>query len=226
MHIDPLHDVDILDISPTLQHETPVWPGDRPFERRVTASLSKGDSVEVSTITTTLHIGAHTDAPSHYELGAATIDQVRLDPYVGPCWVIRTPPGLTKILPEHCLDLPRSYRRVLFATNTFSPRGPFNRAFAHFTPEALEELGVRGVQLVGIDTPSFDAFDSKDLAAHHTLARFKISNLEGLDLEQVPAGPYTLVALPLRIGGGDGSPVRAILLKHRPDSPKAKARDI
>jgi arylformamidase len=64
---------------------------------------------------------------------------------------------------------------------------------------------------VGIDTPSVDPFDSKDLAAHHALISGGVVNLEGLDLDLVPPGLYELIALPLRIEGLDASPVRAVL---------------
>jgi hypothetical protein len=69
----------------------------------------------------------------------------------------------------------------------------------------------RGVVLIGIDTPSVDPFDSKALEAHQALAEHDMANLEGLVLDHVAEGEYELIALPLRIAGADGSPVRAVL---------------
>ena len=68
-----------------------------------------------------------------------------------------------------------------------------------------------GIRLVGIDTPSMDHADSKELAGHHTLFEGGVAILENLDLSGVPPGDYELIALPLRIVNGDSSPVRAIL---------------
>ena len=72
----------------------------------------------------------------------------------------------------------------------------------------------RGVKLLGLDLPSVDAIDSKDLRNHHALAAADIAIVEGLDLSEVEAGAYSLAALPLKIVGGDGAPVRAILWRE------------
>jgi arylformamidase len=68
-----------------------------------------------------------------------------------------------------------------------------------------------GVVLLGLDVPSVDAIDSKMLPIHHELGACGIQILESLDLAEVPPGEYELIALPLKLVGADGSPVRAIL---------------
>jgi arylformamidase len=68
--------------------------------------------------------------------------------------------------------------------------------------------------LLGIDTDSMDAFDSKELPAHKRLLHHGVAILEGIDLSQVEAGEYELVALPLRLVGADASPVRAVLVRR------------
>ena len=72
-------------------------------------------------------------------------------------------------------------------------------------------LHAHGARLVGIDTPSIDAFDSKDLPTHHAALKHNMAILEGLILDPVPEGMYELIALPLKLVGFDASPVRAIL---------------
>ena len=67
------------------------------------------------------------------------------------------------------------------------------------------------MRLVGIDTPSVDLFDSKDLPAHKAFLRCDMAILEGLVLAEVPPGLYELIALPLKLVGFDASPVRAVL---------------
>ena len=102
--------------------------------------------------------------------------------------------------------------RLLLATGTFSDPEQFNEDFAALDPELVEQLGRQGVRLVGIDTPSVDLFDSKDLPAHRMFLKCDMAILEGLVLRDVPEGEYELIALPLRLVGFDASPVRAVLV--------------
>lgn len=204
--------MEIIDISPALHEGVAVWPGDVPFSRAVSLSISGGDRTDLSAIETTVHAGAHADAPSHTTAGGATIDAVDLSTYVGPCEVVDVDvaPG-ARIRPDDLpdgLDAPR----LLFRTGTFPDPDDFNEDFAALAPETIDVLAARGVRLVGIDTPSMDLFDDRDLVAHAALARHGIANLEGLVLDGVPAGPHTLVALPLKLRGADASPVRAVLI--------------
>jgi arylformamidase len=101
--------------------------------------------------------------------------------------------------------------RVLFATGSYPDPTSFNEDFVALSPEAVDALGARGVGLVGIDTPSVDLFDSKDLPAHQACLRHDMAILEGLVLDRVPDGVYELIALPLKLQGFDASPVRAVL---------------
>jgi arylformamidase len=100
---------------------------------------------------------------------------------------------------------------VLFRTGTFPDPQNWNDDFASLSPEVIDALHQHGVILVGIDTPSVDPFESKALESHQALAEYDMANLEGLVLEGVAEGAYELIAAPLRIRGGDASPVRALL---------------
>jgi arylformamidase len=204
--------VALIDISPPIDATIAVWPGDTPFAQTFNAELSAGANLTLSDIRTTLHVGAHTDAASHYVAGGEDIATRSLDYYVGPCDVVHVDVGRgERILPRHIegkhLDAPR----VLFRTGTFPDPRNWNDDFAALSPELVDALHARGVILVGIDTPSVDPFESKALEAHHALAKHNMANLEGLVLEGVEEGTYELIALPLRIVGGDASPVRAVL---------------
>jgi arylformamidase len=113
---------------------------------------------------------------------------------------------------EHCQKpIELGAKRILFKTLTFPDPEVFHEEFAFFAPEAIELMGQTGVILVGLDTPSVDPFSSKDLPSHNMLMRYQIRNLEGLDLKDVSQGFFELIALPLKLAGMDGSPVRAIL---------------
>lgn len=202
----------LIDISPELSAATAVWPGDVAFCRAPTLSLAAGDSVDLSSIETTLHVGAHADAPSHYVRDGATIERRALDLYYGPCEVVRVQIRRgERVQPQH-LSAPVRAPRVLFCTGTFPDPERFDEDFAALSPELVDALAAQGVRLVGIDTPSVDLCHDADLHSHGALARHDMAVLEGLVLGHVPAGRYTLIALPLRIAGADASPVRAALL--------------
>ena len=202
----------LIDISPLLNPKVAVWPGDVAFQRSVALDMKTGDNLTLSSITTTVHVGAHTDAPNHYAVDGVSMSERALDPYYGPCQVIRvsTAKG-ERILPEH-LDDPVSAPRVLFVTESFPDPNDFNEDFCSLSPELVDMLGDAGVILVGIDTPSVDLFSDRDLLSHNAIARRDMAILEGVVLADVPSGTYTLIALPLKIEGADASPVRAVLV--------------
>jgi arylformamidase len=201
------------DISPVLSPRTAVFPGDTPLRLDLALGFAKGDPIGLSALTTTSHVGAHADAPSHYHAQGADMARVDLEPYFGPCQVVRVKlPRGERIRPEHLAGRPLRAERVLFRTDSFPDPEKWTEDFNSLSPELIEWLADRGVKLVGLDTPSVDPATSKDLPSHQALWRRQVRNLEGLWLEGVEEGVYTLVALPLRIEGGDGSPVRAILI--------------
>lgn len=201
----------LYDISPTVRPEIPVWPGDTPFQVRLAWSIADGASVNVAAITTTLHLGAHADAPLHTEPRGEGIGEMPLERYLGPCRVVRVP-AAPLIEPRHLegIDL-ASPGRVLLRSDSVRDRRSFPERFTALSPEVAALLRERGVLLVGMDTPSVDPFDSKELLAHHALAQGGVAILEGLLLDGVPEGLYELIALPLKLAGLDASPIRAVL---------------
>jgi arylformamidase len=201
----------IYDLSPAISERLRVWPGDTPPGREVLCDMRRGDNLTLSTLRTTVHLGSHADAPSHYGRDAVAIDRMPLDYYLGPCQVIRLPvPPRTRILPV-AVTVPVTAARVLFATGTYPDPERFDEDFAALSPELVQDLHSQGVKLVGIDTPSVDLFDSKELPAHLAFLKYDMAILEGLVLADVPAGVYELIALPLKLAGFDASPVRAVL---------------
>lgn len=202
----------ILDISPPVTARIAVWPGDTPFSQQYLCRIDEGANLDLSTITTTVHLGAHADGPSHYVAGGEGIGERPLERYLGPCQVMAvTVPRGARISPDD-LRAPVEAPRVLFQTGTFPDPDQWNTDFASLSPALVEHLADRGVVLVGIDTPSIDPFDDKALLSHHAVARRDLAVLEGLVLDGVTPGLYTLIALPLRLPGADASPVRAVLL--------------
>ncbi|HBF22194.1 MAG TPA: hypothetical protein DDW23_00135 [Planctomycetes bacterium] len=202
------------DISPTLSERIGVFPGDVPFSRAVSHSIDEGDHLDLSCVTTTLHVGAHADAPSHYVGGGEDIGERSLEPYYGPCQVmeVAVAPG-ARILPSD-LQAEVEAPRVLLKTGSFPDPENWNGDFASCSPDLIDFFHDSGVVLVGIDTPSVDPEQDKELLSHAAVARHNLSLLEGLVLGDVAAEIYHLVAFPLKIKGADASPVRAVLIEE------------
>ncbi len=201
----------IYDISPLLHAGVAVWPGDTTFSRQVSLRLDQGDPVELSDIRLSLHTGTHADAPSHFQPGGSTIDEVDLDPYWGPA-LLATVPGSGEIRPEHLESiLSQQPIRLLLRAHPEFDADRFPERIRHLNLESARWIGQSGVRLLGIDSPSVDPLDSKELAAHKQLEQAGTRILENLRLRDAPDGHYELSALPLRIAGGDASPVRAAL---------------
>ena len=207
----------LIDISPRISSATAVWPGDTPYSRTVNASFEGGANLDLSEICTTVHVGAHTDAPNHYRADGVGIDARPLDLYYGPCLVVRVDVGRgERVLPEHLPEPVRAREslpaRLLLATGTFPDPEHFNEDFAALSPELIAWCSERGVRLIGLDTPSVDLCRDAELLTHNAIAERDMAILEGVVLDHVAPGEYTLVALPLRLADVDASPVRAALL--------------
>jgi arylformamidase len=206
----------LIDITPPISPSLGVWPGDTACSREVLCDLRRGDTVTLSTLRATVHLGAHADAPSHYGARARTIEAQPLERYIGPCTVVDAPVARSTRVKASDLRTPLERvraPRVLIRTGTFPDPHRWNSDFAALSPELVEALAARGVFTIGIDTPSVDLVDSKDLPSHKAALGGDVAILEGLVLAHVEPGEYELIAAPLRLVGFDASPVRAVLRK-------------
>jgi arylformamidase len=203
----------IIDISRTLRPDIAVWPGDAPFELAVILDRRHGAAVNLTTLTLSAHTGTHVDAPHHFADGAPTIEELDLQPYWGPARVVTVRKSAGPLLPADFagVDLAGAERLLVHSEVSALDPAVFPQEYVYPTPELADFLGKLGVILYGSDSPSMDAMDSKTLPGHNALRRNGIAILEGLELGRAPDGLYDLVALPLKIAGGDGSPVRAVL---------------
>jgi arylformamidase len=202
----------LWDISPPVHAGSPVFPGDTEYRQQWGATIGPGCPVNVSALTLSPHVGAHADAPLHYDPQGTPSGLLPLAPYLGPCRVIHCigcgPLVRWQHLQHATAELPP---RVLVRTYERMPVDRFDPQLAAFEPEAIERLADLGVQLVGIDTASIDPADSKSLPSHQVIRRRDLRVLENLVLDDVPEGDYELIALPLKLVSADASPVRAVL---------------
>lgn len=201
----------LVDISQTLRVGLPGWPGDTPFASKLTWSHGPGCPVAVSRFAASTHAGTHADAPLHYDPGGAAIDAVPLDAFVGPARVLDLRGRGPVVTPAMVADASGGPSRVLFRTFERFPHDAWSDAFATVAVETLALLASWGVVLVGIDSPSIDPQEAKVLLAHEAARAAELRILEGLVLDEVEAGDYELIALPIRLGGLDAAPVRAVL---------------
>ena len=202
----------IWDISPPVHEGAPVFPGDTPYRQRWAATIAPGCPVNVSEITLSPHVGAHADAPLHYDPEGATIGAVDLSPYLGPCRVIHAIARGSLVEWAHLAHAVEALPpRVLVRTYERAPVDRWDGALAAYAPATIERLAALGVKLIGIDTASIDPADSKTLDSHQVIRRLGLRVLENLVLDEVPEGDYELIALPLKLVTADASPVRAVL---------------
>jgi kynurenine formamidase len=208
----------MIDLSHPLDPSTPVYPGDPPVAVTVLESTSDAPMEErrrlnSSRVCVGLHSGTHLDAPFHFFGDAATIDRVDLGRCVGPAALVKV--AHDPIGPEHLRPherLVRSAGRVVLNTGWHHRWGRPGYFSDHpvLTGAAAELLVAWGVVLVGVDTPSVDRppFD-----AHLALLGHGVLILENLtNLDAIGADVFTIAALPLKLAGRDGSPVRAVAL--------------
>ena len=200
----------IWDISQTLRPGLPVWPGDTPFTFERSWRMEDGSPVNVGRMGMSTHSGTHGDAPLHYAADGLDAATMALDPFIGICLVVDVRSASGKVQVD---DLPplEGVTRVLLRTFDAFPHDAWDSAFTAIDANVILFLAAQGVVLIGTDAPSVDPQDSKTMDAHKAVHSHDMRILEGLVLDDVPPGHYELIALPLKIAGGDAGLCRAIL---------------
>lgn len=201
----------LIDITHPLSNATAPWPGDTQFNFEFVCQLRTGATCNVGKFTSGIHTGTHMDAPLHYNDAGVSIDQLDLDILIGPARVFLAQ-GTMTITRDHFAGLDgRATPRVLVRTNHCDDKTQFPARIPTFAPDVPAWLGAQGVKLIGLDLPSVDQTDDPTMQIHHRLEAANIIILENLDLRAAPPGIYELIALPLKIAGAEGSPIRAVL---------------
>lgn len=205
----------VYDISVILGTESIDYPGDASYRRELMTRLKEGESCKLSTLVMSAHAGTHLDAPAHFIPDGKTIDQYKPQDFIRLAHVIECDDS--ESIPPTALDNTELHEgeAILFKTeNSRSGRcrnGSFTEGYVSLSPETAEVCVEKQVGLVGIDYVSIDRYGDTAFPAHHTLLGAGILVLEGLNLQTVPPGRYTLFCLPLKLHAGEASPVRAIL---------------
>ena len=213
----------LWDISRTLSNDLAEWPGDEPCRFRLTREKTKGASVNLGAISMSVHNGTHADARFHFDADGESIEKASLQTYLGRATVVDLWQAFLDSKEKHLItieDLRPSAEaiaatsRILVKTGRWTDSTVFPKQIPVIAADVPAWLQKNGVKLLGLDLPSVDEIDSKSLQNHHALAHAGIAIIESLDLTNVASGIYHLAALPLKIAGGDGAPMRAILWRE------------
>ncbi len=206
----------LIDLSIPLAATTPPWPGDQPFSCGWSCRREAGESVNLAAVTTSLHVGTHADAPLHVESDWAGSEAIDPEAFLGAVRLAALPAA-------HAVDLPigpdvlatlfgeAPPPRLLLRTGLSVATGAFPDDWPALSEAGARWLRDRQVLLWGVDAPSVDRRHSKALPVHHALLGTGAFVLENLDLRPVEPSDWELVALPLRVIGGDAAPVRAMV---------------
>ncbi len=204
----------LWDITPPVDAASPVYPGDAPWRREWQTRIGPDCAVNLSRISLSPHVGAHADAPLHYDATGKAAGAMALEPFIGHCRVVHARHGgplvrwedIEHALPPGLEIPPRLLVRIyLRQPATWDP------GLKGMAPEMIERLADLGLRLLGTDSASIDPADSAVLESHQALRRRGLRVLENLCLDAVPEGDYELIALPLKLMDCEASPVRAVL---------------
>jgi arylformamidase len=210
----------IWDISRTLSDDLAEWPGDEPFHFRLTRKIAEGQSVNLGAIGMSVHNGTHADARFHFDTNGESIEKAPLEIYLGRAAVVDLTEAFSQSKEKHLITVedlqPHSEEiaesaRLLVKTGRWRDSAVFPNQIPVIAADVPSWLQKNGVKLLGLDLPSVDEIDSKSLQNHHALAGAGIAIVESLNLSGVAPGIYNFAALPLKIAGGDGAPMRAVL---------------
>jgi len=190
----------ILDISQEV-FSCAVYPGDPMPEKQVLYSTGAGDLYNLTSFAMCAHNGTHVDAPFHFLPDGKTVDQMDLACFVGECFVVRHTGDVTAGDAEAMLKKAGGAERILIAGK------------ATVTAEAAEVFAAGGIRLLGNEGQTIGP-EAAPMQVHLILLRAGIALLEGIVLDAVPEGRYFLSAAPLNLGGADGAPCRACLIRE------------
>lgn len=193
----------IIDISQEV-FGCKVFPGDPQPQGKRVLSIGNGDVCNLTEISMCAHNGTHVDAPYHFIDGEKTIDQMSLEHFVGDCYVARHTGDVTENDAEDIVSKAAAAgagKRILIAGR------------AVVTAEAARVFAKAGLLLLGNESQTVGPEDAP-MEVHMILLGAGMTLLEGVVLEAASEGKYFLSAAPLNLGGSDGAPCRAYLIKN------------
>jgi len=204
----------IYDITATIGENLPAYSGHERSSITQILDMRKGDVCNLSTFAASMHTGTHADMPLHFIADGASCEDAALENFYGTAKLFRL--NVTSHVTAadlQPLDIGAGDIVLLDTGQSPNMRVPqMNKDYLALTPDAAQYLAEKKIRTLGIDYLSIDPADTTDFAVHKIILGNGIAVLEGLVLDGVPEGTYTLSALPLKLQNGNGSPVRAVLI--------------
>jgi arylformamidase len=206
----------LIDVSVGLSPTTPVWPGAPTFGlEQKTTDLGGGEAKMDSHFSMIPHCGTHIDAPLHFASGGDAIDAVCLDLLVGPCRVFEHS-GDGHIAKDDLVAMGFvPLKRILIKTHNSRRlrEGTLDKDFISLLPDAIDHLARSGVQVLGVDGFAIGPYGELCDRNHLVFCGTGGIIIEVLDLSEVEAGEYNLIALPIKLMGVEAAPARVALLR-------------
>lgn len=214
----------LIDVTVPVSNALPVWPGDPLVDVEAVSRIATGGLYNVSAARLSFHTGTHVDAPWHVNDTGTRLDDIPIDRWIGPCYVVEIPPGVVVIDAEDLMAaaIPDGIERLLLRTTNSTYWQTTDHAFVtdfvSLSPAGAQWIVDRGILLVGIDYLSIEQFNDVTGVTHRTLLTNGVLIVEGLNLARVEPGRYTMICLPLRFVAGDGAPARVVLVADQSHS--------
>lgn len=183
-----------------------VFPGDPAPQKEILASMDKGDAYNLTALSLCAHNGTHLDAPRHFFADGIAVDEIPLSVTVGPAFVAEHHGVLTAADAARILDAAREAHAEAAARLLFKGR-------TVVSAEAARVLAAEEVLLVGNESQTVGP-EEAPAEVHRILLGAGVVLLEGLRLAEVPVGACHLSAAPLCLGGADGAPCRAYVMRE------------
>lgn len=209
----------IYDISLTIHNGMAVWPGDPQVSLERISKIEDGQTANISRLELSVHTGTHLDAPRHFIQGAKTIETLPLDILIGPVQVVELADSVELITDSVIAQagIAPGTLRLLFKTRNsatwLKKDAPFDTGFVAVSADGAEALVRLGIRLVGIDYLSIAPYKNS-VPTHQVLLKNEMIILEGVDLNGIAPGMYTLLCLPPKLAGSDGAPARTVLVDN------------
>jgi arylformamidase len=207
----------IFDLSLVITEDLPVWPGDKEIEIVQECSIEKGDVCNLSHFSMSMHCGTHIDVPLHFINNGMDTEKAPLDKFIGRAKVFEFDEE-NEIGLKHLEGLEINEQdMILFKIKKnceLLKREFFEKNYVAVNLEAAKFLVEKGIKAVGIDYFSIEKYEAPGHPVHQILLQNGITIIEGLDLTDIEQAEYQLICLPLKFKHGNGSPVRAILIKE------------
>ena len=178
-----------------------VYPGDPAPKKEILASTDKGEVCNLTALSMCAHNGTHIDAPYHFFSDGKTVDMLPLEKTVGEAYIAEHTGDVSAGDAENILKKANGISRILI------------KGDATVTEEAARVFAEADIDLLGNESQTVGPKEAP-MAVHKILLSRDVVLLEGIRLGDVPEGIYMLCAQPINLGGCDGAPTRAILIKN------------